>query len=52
MGRSFKKVPSIKKPKETGYNKKGTSIILSRIYYEKITEKFKKHCIKEYGKKI
>lgn len=22
MGRSFKKVPSIKKPKETGYNKK------------------------------
>lgn len=42
MGRSFKKVPSIKKPKETGYNKKETSIVLPEVSYKKIVEKFKK----------
>lgn len=52
MGRSFKKVPSIKKPKENGYNKKGTSIILPETSYKKVIEKFKKHCLKEYGKRI
>ena len=52
MGRSFKKVPSIKKPKETGYNKKGTSIVLPEVSYKKIVEKFKKHCLKEYETRV
>ena len=51
MGRSFKKIPSIKPQKPNCY-KKGTSIVLPEVSYKKIVEKFKKHCLKEYETRV
>ena len=49
MGRSFKKVPSVESQKFDFY-KKGTSNLLPEKTFKRIIEKFKKYCLKKYGK--